>query len=181
MADTNSTNENKKSTFWDSTLGTITKITALITAVSGLIVAINQFSSVKTSNSNNSQPDKHVDPPGEKDADPSPVRPTVATVIKIGGIWKDVNNPGNGSNLTQDGSSFQFENWGTLPQGLSFRSTGTGTITGQSVTSTYNTTYQNGSVSQGNCSGRVDADGLKMTLTCTDNVLGTFVTSAVRQ
>lgn len=178
MADTNSTADNKKSSFWDSTLGTITKVTALIAAVTSLIVAINQFRSAKTSNANYPPSDKHIDP--SKDTDPSPVKPTVAPVIRIGGSWRDVNNSANGSNITQEGSSFQFEGWGNL-QGIPFRSTGSGTITGETITSSYTTTYQSGSVSQGRCQGNVSSDGLQMTLTCTDNVLGTFVSSAARQ
>lgn len=172
MADTHSTDDNKKSNFWDSTLGTITKITALLAAITSLIVAINQFNSAKP----NYQPtDKH-----DTSKPPAP-SPTVAAVISIGGSWHDVNNSGNGSNITQNENSFQFEGWGTLPQGIQFRSTGNGTITGQSITTTYTSTYQNGWTSQGNCSGTINPDGSKMTLTCTDNVLGTFVSSAVRQ
>jgi len=165
MADTHSTDDNKKGDFWDSTLGTITKITALITAITALIVAINQFNSVKSNDI------------------PKPTNPssTVVSVIRIGGSWRDNKNLGNGSNITQEGNSFQFEGWGTLPQGVQFKSTGSGTITGQSITTTYTSTYQNGWTSQGNCSGTISPDGSQMTLTCTDNVLGTFVSSAVRQ
>ena len=169
MADTHPADNNKKNTFWDSTMGTITKITAFLSAVTALIVAINQL---KTTPHNPSP----VDVPN-----PSAARAVQSSVVSIDGGWRDVNNPANGSQITQQGNSFQFQGWGILPQGIQYKSTGSGTITGQTITSTYTTTYQNGSISQGTCSGTISADGLQMTLTFTDNVLGTFVSSAVRQ
>lgn len=111
---------------------------------------------------------------------PSPP-PVQSSVIRIGGSWRDINNLGNGSHLTQEGNSFQFEGWGTLPNGIQFKSTGSGTITGNTITSRYTAIYQNGWISQGTCFGTVNPNGLQMTLTCTDNVLGTFVSSTVRQ
>lgn len=175
MADTHSTGDNKKGSFWDSTLGTIAKITALITAVTGLIVAINQFNSVSIKRPDPT-PDIHIDT--SKPPDPMPV-PT--SVINIGGTWRDVNNSANGLQLMQNGNSFQFRSWGILPQGIQFTSTGSGTITGQTITSTYTTTYQDGTMVQGNCSSTVSPDGLQMNLTCTDNFMRTFMYSLVRQ
>ena len=43
MDNENLTEEKGKKTFWNSTLGTIAKITALVTAISGLIYAIKPF------------------------------------------------------------------------------------------------------------------------------------------
>ena len=149
-------------------MGTITKITAFLSAVTALIVAINQL---KTTPHNPSP----VDVPN-----PSAARAVQSSVVSIDGGWRDVNNPANGSQITQQGNSFQFQGWGILPQGIQYKSNGSGTITGQTITSTYTTTYQNGSISQGRCSGTISSDG-QMTLTCTDNVVGTFVSSAVRQ
>jgi hypothetical protein len=102
-------------------------------------------------------------------------------VINIDGSWRDSNNPRNGSRITQEGNSFQFNGWGALPQGIPFESTGNGTVTGEDIKSTYTTRYLNGWIAQGNCSGTVSRDGSRMTSTCTDNVLGTFVISGVRQ
>jgi hypothetical protein len=103
--------------------------------------------------------------------------------INITGIWRDANYPSNGSSITQEGNLFQFKSWGVLPTGVPFESTGSGTVTGQGITSTYTARYQNGWMSHGNCSGVVSRDGswVRITSTCTDNVLGTFVTSGVRQ
>jgi hypothetical protein len=111
----------------------------------------------------------------------TPVRDEVAAVIDIAGSWRDPNNSANGSRITQEGNSFQFNSWGVLPPGIRFESTGSGTITGQDIENTYITRYQNGWIASGSCSGAVSRDGSRMTLTCTDNVLGTFVISGVRQ
>ncbi|MCI0695269.1 hypothetical protein L0337_25085 [candidate division KSB1 bacterium] len=111
----------------------------------------------------------------------TPFRDDVASVINIAGSWHDPNNPANGSRITQEGNSFQFNSWGVLPQRIPFVSTGSGTITGQDIKTTYTTRYQNGWIARGNCSGAVSRDESRMTLTCTDNVLGTFVISGVRQ
>jgi hypothetical protein len=102
-------------------------------------------------------------------------------VTSIAGSWRDPNVLSNGSRITQDGNSFRFNGWGVLPNGIPFISSGSGTVTGQNITSTYTTKYQNGWVSCGECMGTASLDGSRMTLTCTDNVLGTFVSSGVRE
>ena len=120
---------------------------------------------------------------------PAPVRPanpadtpgeSSASVVDISGNWRDPNNPGNGSQISQAGGSFQFNGWGVLPNGVPYESVGSGTITGRAVASTYRARYQNGWVSQGNCTGNLSGDGSRLTSTCTDSVLGTFVTAGVR-
>jgi hypothetical protein len=103
------------------------------------------------------------------------------SVISIAGSWRDPNFPGNGSRITQDGNSFRFNGWGVLPNGIPFMTSGSGTVTGQSITSTYTTKYQNGWASCGECIGTASPDGSRMTSTCTDNILGTFVSSGVRE
>src|SRR5436190_22768959 len=95
MADTHSADNNKKSTFWDSTMGTITKITAFISAVTAFIVAINQFKTIPHN-------------PSPVDVDSSAAHAVQSSVVSINGGWRDVNNPGNGSLITQNGNSFQF-------------------------------------------------------------------------
>ena len=103
------------------------------------------------------------------------------SVISIAGSWRDPNFPSNRSRITQDGNSFQFSGWGILPNGIPFMTSGSGTIAGLNITSRYTTQYQNGWVSNGECMGTVSLDGSRMTSTCTDNVLGTFVSSGVRE
>ncbi len=111
----------------------------------------------------------------------APPAKTVESVIKIAGHWRDPNMPGNGSRITQVGNSFQFTGWGVLPQGIPYESSGSGTVNGQNITSTYTARYRNGLVSSGNCWGTVSPDGLRMTITCQDSLLGTFVSSDVRE
>ena len=103
------------------------------------------------------------------------------SVTSISGSWRDPNFPSNGSRIIQDGNSFRFNGWGVLPNGIPFITSGSGTVTGQNITSKYTTTYQNGWVSNGECMGTASLDGSRMTSTCTDNVLGTFVSSGVRE
>jgi hypothetical protein len=98
----------------------------------------------------------------------------------IAGSWRDLNNPNSGSRITQDGTSFRFNGWGVLPNGVSFESSGSGTVNGNDIVSTYQARYQNGWTSSGQCRGTVSPDGSRMTLTCTDTILGTFVSSGAR-
>ena len=111
----------------------------------------------------------------------TPSRNDIAAVINIAGSWRDPNSPNDGYRITQEENLFQFNGWGVLPQGIRFESIGSGTVTGQDVNSTYTTSYQNGWVARGSCSGTASSDGSRMTLTCTDNISGTFVISVVRQ
>lgn len=101
-------------------------------------------------------------------------------VITVAGTWHDTNFPANGSSITQTGSRIEFNGWGSTPQGVPFRNSGTGTIDGRTVTSTYATNYTGGVSSRGPCSGTVTPDGRRMTSTCTDSILGTFVMSGIR-
>jgi hypothetical protein len=131
-------------------------------------------------------PNAITTPPIQSSAPAQPVptvppKDDVPSVTNIAGTWRDVNYPTNGSRIVQEGNSFQFNGWGVLPQGIGFESVGAGTITGQSVTTTYTARYQDGSTSSGSCSGTVSGDGSRMTSTCTDSELGTFVSSGQRQ
>ena len=103
------------------------------------------------------------------------------SVTSIAGSWRDPNFPSNGSRITQVGNSFRFNGWGVLPNGIPFMSSGSGIVNGQNITSAYTTKYQNGWVSNGECMGTASLDGSQMMLTCTDNILGTFVSSGVRE
>jgi hypothetical protein len=105
----------------------------------------------------------------------------VDTILHIGGVWRDANYPNNGSQVTQDGTSFSFTRWGALPNGTRFESSGSGTLIGQRYTSRYNARYQSGDLSAGDCSGTVSSDGLRMELNCRDSLLGMFSLTAIRQ
>jgi hypothetical protein len=156
-------------------------IAAVITVIGSIVVALI------TSWDKFADSPKRIDTPLIQASTPAPtiqpvtpVRDDAASVINIAGSWHDPNNPGNGSRITQEGNAFQFNSWGVLPQGIPFESTGSGTVAGQGLKSTYTTRYQNGWIARGNCSGDVSRDGLRITSTCTDSVLGTFVISGVR-
>ncbi len=102
---------------------------------------------------------------------PSPL-PTAA-VINISSAWRD--NWGTQSQVSQQGETFQFTAWGIGCKGA-FQSSGSGTIRGNRVESTYQSTH-----SHGRCSGTVSPDGRQLTSTCIDSECGQFQSSAVRQ
>ncbi len=102
------------------------------------------------------------------------------SVPDISGRWFNASLNSN-SVITQNGNRFQFTTRGTALFGTPFQSTGGGTLTVNSFVYEYKAQYQSGMRSDGECSGVVSADGMRMTSTCTDSVFGTFVSSAVRQ
>lgn len=103
----------------------------------------------------------------------------VSEPASISGRWID---PvlGHRSEITQNRDMFQFTTMGMV-LGDPFRSSGNGTINGRSFDYDYDAQYQSGRQSRGHCSGTVSADGIRLTSTCTDSMLGTFLFSAVRQ
>jgi hypothetical protein len=115
--------------------------------------------------------------PADKQDAPSKGSP----VINIAGTWRDSANPANGSRITQNGTTFEFEGWGVLPPGIPFESKGSGMMTGQEFTNSYTTRYQNGWTSSGRCTGTVTPDGSHLTSKCDDSLVGTFVNSGYRQ
>jgi len=98
----------------------------------------------------------------------------VSEALDLSGLWRD--NWGNTSQITQRGDAYTFTAWGSACRG-NFRSTGSGTIRGKYVESTYQSTIP----SQGRCSGTVSDDGKRATSTCVDSVCGQFALSSVRQ
>jgi hypothetical protein len=127
---------------------------------------VNQQNSVLISPSDVSKPVKLPEPP------PQPPQP-----LNLSGIWQEIYpNPGTISHTTQDGNTFRCTIQGAI-QGWPFQSSCSGTIRGQSIESTYQSTIP----SMGRCSGTVSSDGMQITSTCIDSVYGQFITSAVRQ
>jgi hypothetical protein len=108
-------------------------------------------------------------------------RPPAASIPTIAGVWRDSGPPGNGGQITQNGSRFGFLRWGVLPNGVGFESVGTGTISAGRFTSQYDATYQSGVTSAGSCSGTISSSGTRLDMTCTDNVLGVFAVTSFRQ
>jgi hypothetical protein len=110
---------------------------------------------------------------------PTPTPSTPNSNLNISSRWFD-RTLGYTYEVIQDGNEFQFKTWGAV-LGDPFESSGSGTITGRTFESRYATQYQSGRQSKGQCSGTISADGMRMTLTCTDSASGTFVSAAVRQ
>ena len=153
--------EPKQQSWWQTLPGIITAIGAVLTAVTGLIVAL-----------------RHDD---QSKATPAPVT-TIASVTpqpppvpNISSVWRD--NWGTVYKLTQDGNEFRFTAEGASCKGGYFQSSGSGRITGNSVQST----YQSDIPSRGRCSGTLSPDGQQVTSTCTDSVCGAFVSTMIRQ
>lgn len=112
------------------------------------------------------------DPIETPSADPTP---------NISGKWSDSDNPGNGTKVSQTDSTFAFTRWGTLPNGVRFESSGTGSLVGSRLTSQYAATYESGKISSGKCNGSVSPDATRIEQTCSDSWLGAFTTIAERQ
>lgn len=108
--------------------------------------------------------------------------PAVPTSIDISGDWYNPAAPAAGSShIEQQNDSFQFSGWGMMPQGIRYETQGSGNLAAQNLTYAYTALYQNGWVSQGSCNGTVTANGSRITATCSDTILGTFVSAGVRQ
>ena len=152
--------ETKPQGWWGTLPGIITALGALLTAVTGLIVALRHESKPA--------------PPAGSVAVPVETRPA-PSVPNLSGAWRD--NWGTVSQLTQNGNKFQFTAEGTSCTGQYFHSTGSGSIDGNNV----QTNYQSNLPSRGDCSGTLAANGLQIDSTCRDSVCGTFASSSVRQ
>jgi hypothetical protein len=101
-------------------------------------------------------------------------RDQVVAQLNISGRWRD--NWGTVFTITQDGNAIRVAAEGNSCRGGYFRSTGSGTVTGNS----FETTYQSTLPSRGECFGTVSASGTRMTSTCRDTVCGQFASSVDR-
>ena len=101
-------------------------------------------------------------------------RDKVVAQLNISGRWRD--NWGTVFTITQDGNAIRVAAEGNSCRGGYFRSTASGTVTGNS----FETTYQSTLPSRGECFGTVSASGARMTSTCRDTVCGQFASSADR-
>ncbi|AMK78458.1 MULTISPECIES: hypothetical protein [Methylomonas] len=118
-------------------------------------------------------------PPLDKEK-PEVIPPT--PLIDISGDWYNPAAPtAGGTHIEQQNDSFQFQGWGMLAQGIGYTSKGSGNLIAQTLTYDYTAQYQNGWVSKGNCTGTVTPNGEKITATCTDTIMGTYVSAGVRQ
>ncbi|MGZ9067093.1 MAG: toll/interleukin-1 receptor domain-containing protein [Burkholderiales bacterium] len=96
-------------------------------------------------------------------------------LLNVGGRWRD--NWGVVYTISQDGNAMKVVAEGPSCRGGYFRSTGSGTVTGNS----FATTYQSTLPSRGECFGTISASGTRMTSTCRDTVCGQFASSVDRQ
>lgn len=93
----------------------------------------------------------------------------------VSGRWRD--NWGVVYSISQDGNAIRVAAEGTSCSGGYFRSVGSGTVTGNSVA----TTYQSSLGSRGECSGTISASGTQITTTCRDTLCGQFASLVDRQ
>jgi hypothetical protein len=117
-------------------------------------------------------------------ATPAAVAPPIEPprqVPTLSGNWRDSGGTPVTSRITQAGSNFEFSRQGSLPNGVSFTASGSGTLDGRAVTSHYRARYSHGAVSSGTCAGSLSADALRMDMRCSDSLLGEFSSVAVRE
>lgn len=119
--------------------------------------------------------------PASPSAPAAAAAPEARSLPDIAGRWRDSAAPPVTSSITQAGASFRFSRQGSLPNGLTFSSSGSGKLEGRQITSSYEARYSQGAVSTGTCAGSLSADATRMELQCSDSLLGAFTSSAVRE
>lgn len=102
---------------------------------------------------------------------PSPA-PRSPAPLDITGKWRD--NFGNTTDIIQHGDAVTATGEGMACRGP-YNSTLSGTIIGNTLESTYQSSY-----SIGRCRGTISADGMRITSSCSDSVCGPFEASSVR-
>jgi hypothetical protein len=161
----------RQQSWWQTIPGILTAIAAVLTAVTGLLAVLRSS-------------DEHKATPVAVPAAtatqqaltvPHPQLDQIRREVNLSGQWR--NNLGAVYQLVQNGNAFRFEGKGPSCTGGYFQSSGSGTVTGISVESTYQSNYP----SRGSCSGTLSQDGAQITSTCTDSACGTFVVSMARQ
>lgn len=210
-------NESEPKGWWHTLPGILTATAAVLTAITGLIVAIRSIEQSRTpalaprpaqtapapvpgqgleADQARTQPSIEPTPkqtppaavPRQKLA-ANPVRPQPSAVqpptsgqleqevragISLTGTWQD--NFGNVTKFLQHGASIRFEGYGKSCTGGNYQSRGSGSISGNQIRSTYQSTMP----STGNCVGHINELGTSISSTCTDSMCGTFVTSATK-
>ena len=150
--------------------GILTAIAAVLTALTGFVAVLMRSDqpritsvAVPAAPATNQQTPTAPLPPAQPDSvrqstgpvnrEPSPAR------LNLSGQWRD--NWGTVYQFAQDGDAFRFEAEGASCSGGHFRSSGAGTVSGNSVQST----YQSNLPSRGSCSGTLSSDGVQINST----------------
>jgi hypothetical protein len=148
---------------WLHTLpGLITAVAALLTAVGGLIVLFRDTGGPKEAS---------APPPVSASNAPAPQ----ANVQSLTGQWRD--NWGTVYLVTQAGNGFTFTATGTSCKGGAFQSKGSGSISGETV----QTVYESSIGSTGSCTGTISGKGSDIQASCIDTVCGRFEMVSQRQ
>ena len=163
-------NESKQESWWHTMPGMISAIAAVLTAITGLILALRD-------NAPSAPAPVQPAPAAVAAAPAAPVstaRPRATPpTLQLSGLWRD--NWGTVYRVTmQNAGRFTYEAQGVACHGGNFRSVGEGDVSGSAVRSV----YQSSLPSQGSCSGSLDAGGRTMTVTCNDSACGTFVATS---
>ena len=179
-------NESEPKGWWHTLPGILTAVAAVVTAVSGLLVAVKNMDSsrsaaapaapvaVQTPTPTPSPTPTPTPTPAQTQAVPAALAPQSHARIDLTGTWRD--NFGNVTTFRQEGKSVRLEASGRACAGTPYRSHGSGTVDGNQIRSSYESSIP----STGNCIGTIDDLGMRITSTCTDSVCGTFVSAAAK-
>jgi hypothetical protein len=148
----------EKNSWLHTAPGLVTAIAALITAVGGVIVLFRDTGPA-------------TQQPAANATQPLPA--TAPTVIT--GQWRD--NWGTVYLVTQTGNSFTLTASGTSCKGVPYQSKGSGTISGDTMQSVYESSIG----STGSCNGIISNQGNTIDATCSDTVCGRFSMRSERQ
>lgn len=167
--------EAKAPNWWHTLPGVLTALAAVITAVTGLIVAIN-----KSGPDTKPVPEVKTEANSSAHVAPAPLpapapAPAPVSAVNLSGVWRD--NWNAVTRLVQQGSNFEYVTEGVSCNGSYFLSQGAGQIAGNRVQSA----YRSNTPSQGTCTGTISADGSQISSTCNDSACGSFNSVALRQ
>ncbi len=178
---------NDKKHWFETLPGILAGIAAVIGAIASLYVAMDGKHEIKSGlepqptpiaeqkTNNSTSPSIPLNQALPLDTPQS--RQPLPAPINISSTWHELYpNPGNVSQTIQEGEIFNFTIQGII-QGLHFQTSGSGTIKGRYMQSTYQSTIP----STGSCAGAVSADAMQIKLTCDDSVTGQYETAWVRE
>jgi TIR domain-containing protein len=120
--------------------------------------------------------------PAYDNAKPKPSTEAAEPALNIAGRWRD--NWGITYDVEQEGHAFRFSASGPSCSGY-FRASGSGTISGVEVQSSYSAAYEGNYSSNlrsgGQCTGELFANGTKMNSRCDDTICGKNSFSLAKQ
>lgn len=185
----------KPQSWWHTLPGVLTALAAVLTATTGLIVALRGDTPPAPGGTEAASPSSHVAPAASQPVSAAPVAappaaspqqaaprtveaeagPVPAAGIDISGLW--MSEEGEPTRISQQGNHIEFVSDGISCMSTPSRMQGRGSLDGYRLEVRYNSTLP----STGQCSGMLTPDGRSLVSNCRDSVCGTFVSTLYRR